>query len=100
MAKFQLSLNMAFIALSDTMRRDMVEYIIANTHLNVNDICAHYPVSRFVVMRHLNILEEAKILYRERSGNHKILHINQNILTQLTTGWLAQMATNDPEYRN
>lgn len=73
------------------MRRDIIELIIQSAETTVNDLCAHFPVSRFVVMRHLNILEEAKILTRERVGNSKILHIDQNILTQLTTGWLANM---------
>lgn len=87
-----LFLNQAFVALSDSMRREIVELIIQHTETTVNDLCAHFPVSRFVVMRHLNILEEAQLLTRKRVGNSKILHIDQNILTQLTTGWLADMA--------
>lgn len=85
-------LNRAFIALSDSMRRDIIELIIHRTETTVNDLCAHFPVSRFVVMRHLNILQEAQLLTRVRIGNSKVLHIDQNILTQLTTGWLANMA--------
>lgn len=84
-----LSLNKIFSALSDTMRRDIIELIIEREEMTVNDLCALFPVSRFVVMRHLNILEDAEILYRERAGNSKILHINKQNLKQLTTGWLA-----------
>lgn len=89
----KLSLNKAFIAFSDTMRRDIIEHILMQNETSVNDLCELFPVSRFVVMRHLNILEDAALLYRERSGNSKILYINRENLNQLATGWLNDMAT-------
>jgi len=84
-------LNRAFLALSESMRREIIEALIRNPGSTVNDICALFPVSRFVIMRHLNILEEAQLLYREREGNTKQLHIDLVQLSKLNECWLEPM---------
>ncbi len=84
-------LSRAFLALSDPLRREIIEGIVKNPGVSVSDICANYPVSRFTIMRHLNILEDGQILYRKRDGNAKRLYIDQSNIGKLAKGWLLQI---------
>jgi DNA-binding transcriptional ArsR family regulator len=84
-------LSRAFLALSDPLRREIIEEIIINPSISVSDICARYPVSRFTIMRHLNILEDGQLLYRKRDGNAKRLYIDQSNIEKLANGWLLHI---------
>lgn len=88
----RLWLNLAFTALSDALRREMVEIIRAEPDISVNTICARFPVSRFTIMRHLNILEEAQLLTRKRQGKLKLLQIDQKQFARLSQGWLKKIS--------
>ncbi len=86
-------LNRAFTALGNPLCREIIEMIVAKPGLTVNDVCAQYSVSRFSIMRHLNLLEDAEILSRTRDGKTKRLFIDQANLSQLSGGWLAKVST-------
>lgn len=85
-------LNRAFSALGNPLCREIIEMIVQAPGLSVNDVCDQYSVSRFAIMRHLNLLEEAELLYREREGKSKKLYIDQGNMMRLTKGWLAEMS--------
>ena len=88
-------LNRAFTALGDPLCREIIEMVIECPGMTVNDVCAQYSVSRFVIMRHLNLLEEAELLSRERVGKSKKLYIDQGNLSQLSRGWLKRVGSSD-----
>ena len=73
------------------MRRDLIELILANPGISIGDTCAHFKVSRFTVMRHLNVLEGAQLLFRERRGALKHLYIDREALAELGSGWLRNV---------
>lgn len=84
-------LNRAFHALSDPMRREIIEIIQRHPVMTVNELCERFPVSRFVVMRHLNALEDGEIVVRVREGKEKQLFVDQESLLALKGGWLQKM---------
>lgn len=85
------TLNRCFAALADPMRRELIEILVRQPGLTVGDVTGRFKVSRFTVMRHLNVLEEADLLYRERSGTSKNLYINRSKLAELHGGWLGSV---------
>ncbi len=73
------------------MRREIIEIIQRHPGVTVNELCERFPVSRFVIMRHLNALEDGEIIVRVREGKEKQLFVDQESLIALTGGWLQNM---------
>ena len=85
-------LNAVFTALCDPLRRELIDLLVESPGMTVNDVCELFPVSRFTIMRHLNILESAELLNRQRDGTAKRLYINHSKLDSLTSGWLKAIS--------
>lgn len=90
-------LNRAFTVLGDPLCREIIELIIQKPGLLVSEVCQQFAVSRFAIMRHLNLLEDAQLLTRERIGKTKKLYIDQANLARLSQGWLAKVSTQKPQ---
>ena len=86
-------INRAFNALADPVRREIIELIAGNPGVTVNEICACFSVSRFTIMRHLNVIEDAQLLYRERKGTTKHLYLDLGRFEDLRNGWLKRVIT-------
>lgn len=54
--------NEIFKALADPSRRTLLDLLHASAGRTLNDLCAPLQMSRFGVMKHLHILEEACLL--------------------------------------
>ena len=90
--KSTIWLNLAFTALSDTLKREIVQIISLEPGISVNELCARVPVSRFTIMRNLNSLEEAELLHRKRVGKTKQLYVNHAQFARLSAGWLKKFS--------
>ena len=60
-----------FRALSDPNRRKILDIIKDNPGINVNQLSDHFDFTRFSIMKHLKILEDANLLIAKRSGKFK-----------------------------
>ena len=62
-------LSLAFAALADPTRRDLVARLGATPgDTTVGDLAAPYPISLQAVSKHVQVLEEAGLVVRERAG--------------------------------
>lgn len=86
------SLSGVFFALSDPTRRQIVERVAREPGLTVTAICDGFPVSRFAVMRHLNVLEEAGVLRREAEGRERHVYLGDTGFDRLAVDWLEGLA--------
>jgi DNA-binding transcriptional ArsR family regulator len=86
------SLSGVFFALSDPIRRQIVERVAREPGLTVTAICDGFPVSRFAVMRHLNVLEEAGVLRREAEGRERHVYLGDTGFDRLAVDWLEGLA--------
>lgn len=84
-------LSRIFGALSDPLRRQVLEALIAAPGRTVNELCEQFPVSRFVIMRHLNVLEDAGLLERKRDGKEKHLHALSTGMDHTIRDWLETL---------
>jgi DNA-binding transcriptional ArsR family regulator len=82
-------LGAVLFALSDPLRRRVLERVAARPGATVTEICAGFEVSRFAVMRHLNALEEAGIVEREAVGRERHVRLAEGDWDRVVGDWLA-----------
>lgn len=70
------------IALSDPMRRTILERIVAAPR-SVGEIANDLPISRPAVSQHLKVLKEAALVHEERAGTRRIYHADSKALGEL-----------------
>jgi len=81
-------LSLAFGALSDPTRRDMVARLAVGD-ATVNELAAAYPVSLQAVSKHLKVLEQAGLVTRTREAQRRPAHLDAEVM-DLLTGWLER----------
>jgi DNA-binding transcriptional ArsR family regulator len=84
-------LGAVFFALSDPLRRRVLERVAARPGATVTEICAGFEVSRFAVMRHLNVLEDAGIVVREAAGRERHVRLSDGDWARVVGDWLARV---------
>jgi DNA-binding transcriptional ArsR family regulator len=72
----------ALAALSDPMRRTILERIVAAPR-SVGEIALDLPISRPAVSQHLKVLKEAELVREERAGTRRIYHADSAALGEL-----------------
>ncbi len=59
-----------FHALADATRRDIVRRVVTAEH-SISDLARLYPMSMTAVQKHVNVLEEAGLVVKERHGREQ-----------------------------
>jgi DNA-binding transcriptional ArsR family regulator len=78
-----------FKALADHHRRHLLDLLSQTDGQTLNDLCAHLPMTRFGVMKHLGILEEAGLITTRKVGREKLHYLNP-VPMQDVADWLGQ----------
>lgn len=63
-----------FGSLADPIRRDILARLI-NAQYTVSQIAEGYDISLAAVAKHLNVLEKAKLVIKERRGKEQVVSI-------------------------
>jgi DNA-binding transcriptional ArsR family regulator len=85
------NLGSIFFVLSDPMRRRVLGAAIANNGATVTELCELFPVSRFAVMRHLNVLEDAGFIRREANGRERRVYSTDYMFEEAIVQWAKEM---------
>ena len=64
-------LEPVFRALADRGRRRILDLLKRNPGSTVGEICERFEYTRFAVMKHLGVLEDANLISRLRDGRSK-----------------------------
>lgn len=84
---------MVFRALADPTRRALLDALFAQDGQTVGQLVALFPtVTRFAVMKHLTVLEEAALVTTERVGREKRHHLNPVPIAQIADRWVGKYA--------
>jgi DNA-binding transcriptional ArsR family regulator len=87
MVKYQSSpLDLTFAALSDPSRRAMLARL-ANGDATVGELARPFSMSLPAVTKHLNVLQRAGLITRERDGRMRRCHLRPERLSQ-AMGWI------------
>lgn len=83
-----------FKALGDTTRRQLLDLLFAEDGQTLNDLCAHFEdeMTRFGVMKHLQILEGAGLLTTKKVGRSKHHYLNPVPIQQAYDRWVSKYA--------
>jgi DNA-binding transcriptional ArsR family regulator len=72
-------LDIVFHALSDSTRRAILRDITGKQK-TVGEIARPYKMSLAAVSKHLNVLEEADLIMREKRGSFQVIHLNAHAM--------------------
>ena len=82
-----------FRALADPNRRRLLDALFAVDGQRSNELSAALPeLTRFGVMKHLGVLEDAGLLVTERVGREKRHYLNPVPIQQIHDRWLSKYA--------
>ena len=77
MVKFQeAALDRTFAALADPTRRALLKRLEAEDEISISDLARPLPMSLPAVMKHLDVLSDAGLITREKSGRTVSCRIN------------------------
>jgi predicted transcriptional regulator len=65
-----------FKALADHHRRHLLDVLSRNGGLTLTQLASELPMSRYGVMKHLRILEEAGLITTRKVGREKLHYLN------------------------
>lgn len=84
--------NEIFKALADPSRRTLLDLLQQSDGRTLNELCAPLEMSRFGVMKHLNILEEAGLITTRKAGREKLHYLNSVPIRQIYDRWVSKYA--------
>lgn len=84
------AMDVIFQALGHAARRRMLDVINASPGCSVNDVAAHFEISRIAVMKHLRVLEQAGLVHSEKTGRTRRLYFNAAPIQMIYDRWTTQ----------
>lgn len=82
-----------FKALADPTRRAILDALFQRDGQSVQALCALFPqMTRFGVMKHLTLLEEANLVISRKQGRSKLHHLNPVPIQQVADRWIGKYA--------
>ena len=86
-------MDMVFRALADPGRRALLDRLAETDGLSQGELCEVLPdMTRFGVMKHLSVLEEAHLVVTERHGRRKLHYLNPVPIQLIHNRWISRYA--------
>ncbi len=79
-----------FRALADPTRRALLDALFAEDGQTLSALEARFDISRFGVMKHLKLLEEAGLVVTRRRGREKLHHLNPVPIRLVHDRWVSK----------
>ena len=81
-----------FKALADPTRRGLLDELFARDGQTLTELEERLPMSRFGVMKHLRVLEEAGLVTTQRRGREKLHYLNPVPIRLIYDRWVSKYA--------
>lgn len=81
-----------FRALADPTRRGLLDELFRRDGQTLKELESRLPMTRFGVMKHLRLLEEAGLVVTRRRGREKLHHLNPVPIRLLHDRWVSKYA--------
>ncbi len=82
-----------FRAINDPNRRLLLDRLFANDGQTLGELCEHLPgMTRFGVMNHLRVLEEADLISTRKAGRSKLHYLNPVPIRLIHDRWISKYA--------
>ncbi len=77
-----------FKALADSTRRHLLDRLFEREGLTLTELESELEMTRFGVMKHLRVLEEAGLIVHRRSGREKLHYLNPVPIRLIHDRWI------------
>ena len=81
-----------FRALADPTRRSLLDELFREDGQTLSALEARLPITRFGVMKHLRVLEEAGLVTTKRRGREKLHFLNPVPIRLIHDRWVGKYA--------
>jgi uncharacterized protein YndB with AHSA1/START domain/DNA-binding transcriptional ArsR family regulator len=81
-----------FKALADPTRRDLLDELFARDGQTLSELERRLPMTRFGVMKHLRVLEDAGLVKTKRRGREKLHYLNAVPIRLVHDRWVSKYA--------
>lgn len=84
-------MDTVFKALNDPGRRRLLDELFARDGQTLGELCAYLPeMTRFGVMNHLGVLEQAGLITTRREGRSKLHYLNPVPIRMIHDRWISK----------
>jgi DNA-binding transcriptional ArsR family regulator len=80
--------DLVFKALADPTRRSLLDRLFAHDGLTLTQLESELEMTRFGVMKHLKVLEEADLVVTRRQGREKLHFLNPVPIRLIHDRWI------------
>jgi uncharacterized protein YndB with AHSA1/START domain/DNA-binding transcriptional ArsR family regulator len=81
-----------FRALADESRREVLDLLYEREGRTLGELTEHFAMTRFGVMKHLRVLEEAGLVSTTRIGREKLHYLNPVPIRQIHDRWIGKFS--------
>jgi uncharacterized protein YndB with AHSA1/START domain len=92
MVTYYNSMDEVFRALADPTRRSLLDELFKRDGQTLRALEARLPMTRFGVMKHLKVLEEAGLVVTKRRGREKLHFLNAVPIRLIHDRWVSKYA--------
>ena len=92
MVTYSHGMDAVFRALADQTRRRLLDELFARDGQTLTELEERLPMTRFGVMKHLKVLEEAGLLTTQRRGREKLHYLNPVPIRLIHDRWVSKYA--------
>ena len=85
-------MDAVFKALADPTRRDLLDRLFVEDGQTLGSLDEGHDMTRFGVMKHLRVLEEAGLITTRRRGREKLHFLNAIPIQQIQERWVSKYA--------
>jgi DNA-binding transcriptional ArsR family regulator len=85
-------MDTVFKALADPTRRSLLDRLYESDGQTLSALEGRLPMTRFGVMKHLRVLEEAGLVVTRRRGREKLHFLNPVPIRQVYDRWVSKYA--------
>src|SRR3954465_12989777 len=86
------NVDAVFKALADATRRSLLDELFEQDGQSLTALEARLPMTRFGVMKHLKVLEEAGLVTTRRNGREKLHFLNPVPIRLVHDRWVSKYA--------
>src|SRR6204780_2700213 len=92
MVTYSGAMDNVFNALADPTRRSLLDELFEQDGQTLSALEQRLPMTRFGVMKHLNVLEEAGLVVTRRRGREKLHFLNPVPIRLVHDRWVSKYA--------
>jgi DNA-binding transcriptional ArsR family regulator len=92
MVTYSGDMDAVFKALADPTRRQLLDELFARDGQTLTELESQVPMTRFGVMKHLKVLEEANLVTTKRRGREKLHFLNPVPIRLVHDRWVSKYA--------